>query len=74
MLCDWSTYDPKADVTARDLVYGDGQVESTVAYHSPGHRYYYLSNQREDEAWIMVQCDSTNGKGTSLLVLDTDDG
>lgn len=63
MLCDWNTYNPKTDVISRDLVFGDGEVESTIAYYNPDHTYYYLSNQQADEAWIMVQSDSTSGKG-----------
>ena len=63
MLCDWNTYEPKTDVISRDLVFGDGEVESTVAYYSPDHTYYYLSDQYEDEVWMMVQSDSTTGKG-----------
>jgi hypothetical protein len=66
MLCDWSTYDPKSDVIARDLVYTDGDIETFMGYYNPKHRYHYVSDQREDEAWIFVQCDSTNGKGTAI--------
>jgi hypothetical protein len=44
-------------------VFGDGEVESTIAYYSSDHTYYYLSNQCADEAWIMVQSDSDTGKG-----------
>lgn len=63
MLCDWSTYDTSNDVVSRDLVYTDGDIETTLGYYNPGHRYYYLSNQTTDEAWLMVQSDSVKGKG-----------
>jgi hypothetical protein len=63
MLCDWNTYDPKSDVISRDLVFGDGHLESTVAYHNDQHKFYYVSEQREDEVWVMVQSDSESGKG-----------
>ena len=63
MLCDWNTYDPAEDVIARDLVYTDGQLETFVAFHSPKHKYHYVSDQQEDEAWVMIQCDSDHGRG-----------
>jgi hypothetical protein len=68
MLCDWNKYDPTTDIISRDLVYGEGQLESTVAYYSPKHEFHYLSNQREDEAWVMVQCDSVTGRGEFMDV------
>lgn len=67
MVCDWTTYDPKTDVIARDMVYPEDAVETYLAFHNPGHKFYYLSGQREDEAWIMVQTDSTHDRGKLQL-------
>ena len=67
MLCDWNKYDPKTDIVPQDLVFADGRVESSLVYHNPLHTYYYLSDQREDEAWIMVQYDSASGKGMATV-------
>ncbi|CAK1367573.1 unnamed protein product [Cercospora beticola] len=64
MLCDWSTYDPAQDAIARDIVYPDDAVETYVIYHNPKHRFFYSSNQTSEEAWIMVQTDSSHAKGS----------
>ncbi|PPJ52978.1 hypothetical protein CBER1_10952 [Cercospora berteroae] len=63
MLCDWSTYDPPQDSIARDIVYLDDAVETYVIRHNPKHQFYYISQQKADEAWIMVQTDSSHTKG-----------
>ena len=63
MLCDWSTYNPRTDAVARDIVYPDDAVETMQIFHNPKHKYYYLSDQKDDEVWIMVQSDSSHQKG-----------
>ncbi|KAF2206287.1 hypothetical protein CERZMDRAFT_72240, partial [Cercospora zeae-maydis SCOH1-5] len=65
MLCDWSTYDPTQDAIARDIVYPDDAVETYVIHHNPKHQFYYISQQTSEEAWIMVQTDSSHCKGVA---------
>ena len=63
MLCDWTTYNPTTDSITRDIVYSQDVSETLVIYSNPNHAFYYISAQQDDEAWIMVQSDSTCGKG-----------
>lgn len=63
MLCDWQTYEPETDSIARDIVFSHEAIESYMIFHNPGHRFYYISEQKPHEAWIMVQSDSSHRKG-----------
>jgi hypothetical protein len=71
-LCDMRTVDPEADFEPADLVYAQYVVENRQVYHAERQRWYYLSNQQPDEAWVFVQSDSHGGGiGTSRVCVGT---
>ncbi|KAK7914122.1 hypothetical protein PG985_011825 [Apiospora marii] len=50
-------------VAARDLVLADQilpgyQGENTLVLFNPGHKFYYVDGQRQDEVWLFKQFDS----------------
>ncbi|KAL3472619.1 hypothetical protein BJX99DRAFT_213377 [Aspergillus californicus] len=57
-LCDPVTVDPKRDILHVDNVCTDRIGEVFNLHHNPGQRWYYLSNQRESEAWVFNGYDS----------------
>lgn len=65
-LCDPRTV-KLGDLEAADLVYTDYVVENRQIYHKPGQKWYYISDQRPDEAWIFRQSDSKIGAGIGTL-------
>jgi len=62
-VCDNSTVDPQQDLQARDIIYPEGEVESFWVHPSPAHKFYYLSEQQTNEAWLMLQSDSEGLNG-----------
>lgn len=53
-----------SDMEPCDLVYPDYVVENRQIYHSPALKWFYLSDQRADEAWIFVQTDTAHSDWT----------
>lgn len=58
MLVDNSTVNADSDLEARDMVYYDNVVDTHLAYRSDAYTFKYLSNQKTNEAWVMLQSDS----------------
>ncbi|GAP92894.1 hypothetical protein SAMD00023353_9700030 [Rosellinia necatrix] len=60
-LCDGSTVDP-TDLVVHDAVRSNGdRIRETVALsYNEGQRWYYCSQQRTDEAWLVKCFDSRN--------------
>ncbi|CAD6505827.1 BgTH12-01314 [Blumeria graminis f. sp. triticale] len=56
-LCDPSSVE-KSDYIARDYVEVDSYIETYHLYQRPSQKWYYLSNQTEQEAWVFLQSDS----------------
>lgn len=69
MLVDNSTVDPNTDLEARDMVYFDNVVDTHLAYKSEAYRCKYLSDQKDSEAWVMLQSDSKGLTGSIFLLL-----
>ncbi|KAK5107687.1 hypothetical protein LTR62_000922 [Meristemomyces frigidus] len=57
-LCEPSTIQAASDLEPCDLVYPDYVVENRQVYHSPEQKWFYLGEQREDEAWVFLQTDT----------------
>ena len=60
-ICDNSTIDPENDVQPADQVYADRAVENCQVHYSDKQKWYYISDQRDDEAWVFLQADSAKG-------------
>ncbi|KAI1007487.1 hypothetical protein K3495_g742 [Podosphaera aphanis] len=56
-VCDPGTVD-KSDYIARDFVEVDSYMETYHLYQRPSHKWYYVSSQSEQEAWVFLQSDS----------------
>ncbi|CCU80561.1 CmcJ-like methyltransferase [Blumeria hordei DH14] len=59
-LCDPSSVE-KSDYIARDYVEVDSFIETYHLYQRASQKWYYLSNQTEQEAWVFLQSDSKPG-------------
>ncbi|KAH7391755.1 hypothetical protein BKA66DRAFT_25838 [Pyrenochaeta sp. MPI-SDFR-AT-0127] len=59
-MCDPDTINPDTDLEPCDLVYPDYVVENRQLYHSDKQRWFYLSNQMPNEAWVFLQSDTNN--------------
>jgi len=61
-VCDYSTVDSENDLEPCDDVHGNiGVDENYVVYHKPGHRWYYISDQKATEILLFRQFDSAIG-------------
>lgn len=65
-LCDNTTVNAESDLAAKDMVYWDRVVETFQVYFSESYRFYYLSDQMPEEAWVMLQSDSHGLTGKAL--------
>jgi hypothetical protein len=63
--CDATTIDPDHDFEPCDLVYPDYVVENRQIYHSDKQKWFYISDQMPDEAWMFLQADTEAPKKTS---------
>lgn len=59
-VCDRSTVDLAKDVKAADLVFARHAVENCQIHYSSCHKWYYLSDQQPEEAWVFLQSDSAD--------------
>lgn len=59
-LCDSNTLN-RQDVISSDLVYPATVVENCLVRSNPQQKWYYISSQTADEAWVFVQSDSDDG-------------
>jgi hypothetical protein len=62
-----STVNPKLDVQARDMVYYDKVVDTSLVYKTDSHKFMYLSDQEDTEAWAILQTDSRGLNGILML-------
>ena len=69
-LCEPSSLQ-EGDLEPCDLVYPDYVVENRQIYHSDKHKWFYLSAQRDDEAWVFLQTDSARSDWTGKLAPTT---
>ncbi|KAJ4299615.1 hypothetical protein N0V90_004861 [Kalmusia sp. IMI 367209] len=60
-LCDARTVDAERDLEPSDLVYSEYVVENRQCYHSDRHKWWYISDQQPNEAWVFMQSDSNPG-------------
>ncbi|CAD6584202.1 MAG: hypothetical protein ASARMPRED_001627 [Alectoria sarmentosa] len=51
-LCDASTVNFNEDTMASDIVFPDHYTENVQVHHDPQHKWYYLSDQKPDEALV----------------------
>lgn len=63
-LCEPGTLHSDRDLEPCDLVYPDYVVENRQVYHSDQLKWFYLSDQQEDEAWVFVQTDTARSEWT----------
>ena len=64
-LCDSTSVDRVNDLKPADIVKSDYVGESYVAFHNPTHRWYYISDQTFEEAWLIKLYDSKPGVANS---------
>ena len=57
-MCDPDTINPSTDLEPCDLVYADYVVENRQLYYSAKQRWFYLSDQMPNEAWVFLQSDT----------------
>lgn len=51
-----------SDLHPGDLVYDDYVVENMQLHYASNQKWYYLSDQGPEEAWVFVQSDSDKTK------------
>lgn len=56
-ICHPDSVDP-SDLHPGDLVYDDYVIENMQLHYADGQKWYYLSEQSADEAWVFIQSDS----------------
>jgi len=69
-LCDSQTVDDD-DLVAYDYVLPNFDSESYLAKFNPNHRWYYKSDQTENDLLIIMNCDSKSGISESYNTLET---
>ncbi|KAK0664428.1 hypothetical protein DIS24_g729 [Lasiodiplodia hormozganensis] len=57
-MCDPQTMNVDRDLEPCDLVYPDYVVENRQVYYSDAFKWFYLSNQQPNEAWVFLQSDT----------------
>lgn len=65
MVVENSTVNAERDLQKRDMVYPDRVQETLVAYKSDSYKFYYLSEQKTNEALVILQTDSIGVPGES---------
>lgn len=60
-LCSADTFDPSKDLEPCNLVHSGYTVENMQVYHTDKQKWFYISNQMPDEAWIFLQADTKPG-------------
>lgn len=63
-LCEPASIRSDIDLEPCDLVYPDYVVENRQVYYSDKLRWFYLSDQMGDEAWVFVQTDTARSDWT----------
>ncbi|KAL1304236.1 hypothetical protein AAFC00_000653 [Neodothiora populina] len=59
-LCNPATVSEDSTI-AGDIVFEDMEMENTLLHYDNEQKWYYLSDQKPDEAWIFVQGDNRSG-------------
>ncbi|KAF2092426.1 hypothetical protein NA57DRAFT_82282 [Rhizodiscina lignyota] len=57
-LCKSDSIDAETDFEPCDLVYPDYVVENRQVYHHDRQKWFYLSDQMPNEAWVFLQSDT----------------
>ncbi|KAJ3339587.1 hypothetical protein HDU93_008004 [Gonapodya sp. JEL0774] len=57
-----ATSTPYADLIPQNLVYPHRVGETGIFAHKPGRRFYFLSQQKSDEAYLLKTFESSTGK------------
>ncbi|RMZ90250.1 hypothetical protein DV736_g2529, partial [Chaetothyriales sp. CBS 134916] len=57
-LCSAATINERTDFEPCDLVYPDYVVENRQVYYADRQEWFYVSEQKANEAWIFLQADS----------------
>jgi hypothetical protein len=60
-LCSAKTVNPIEDLEPCDLVYPDYVVENMQIYHTDQQKWFYVSDQMPNEAWVFLQADTKPG-------------
>ena len=50
--CDPTSFDKTDDLEPLDVIFQDKIDEGIRSYHSPKHKWYWLSDQQEDEVFV----------------------
>lgn len=66
-MCDPKTMNVDEDLEPCDLVYPDYVVENRQVYFSKAFKWFYLSDQQPNEAWVFLQSD-TDPKGKPSMI------
>lgn len=61
-LCDPASV-RRGDTMAGDLVYSGFVMENQQVHYHDDQKWYYLSDQRADEAWVFLQGSNSSAKG-----------
>ncbi|KAF2165782.1 hypothetical protein M409DRAFT_67111 [Zasmidium cellare ATCC 36951] len=70
-VCDWQTVDRHRDWISKRFIYpGNWSELGTPVYH-PDHRWYWISNQRPNEALVFVQFDGDKVDEGGMTVAHT---
>lgn len=56
-LCDMSTVEID-DIQAGDLVHSDFVIENCQVHYNRNQKWYYITDQQPNEAWVFMQSDS----------------
>jgi len=56
-VCDSSSLED-GDMREADIVFGDRVIENYLVQFNPKQKWYYLSDQTSDEAWVFLQAGS----------------
>ncbi|KAF2807219.1 uncharacterized protein BDZ99DRAFT_536502 [Mytilinidion resinicola] len=69
-LCDYNSVNQAKDLEASDLIFPHYVGEQWYSYHSPNHRWYYISDQMPDECWLF-KCHDSLTDGTAKYAMHT---
>lgn len=61
-MCDFCHVNTEKDITPNDSLHYSRVGENSLLYHSDAHRWYYLSDMKEDDLIIFRNVDSEEKK------------
>lgn len=65
-LCDYQSIDPSLDAIEVDLVFPDGPREGINLFHNKQHVWWFLSDQAENEVWLIKTYDSISSADATV--------